>query len=1300
MKSKTTYVRILHFVLLFSTLILTKTTSSQILLQTSFEGSNPWTGVSNSQACCSYSVTASTAQAHDGNQSFRAEVRATDPAVSSGYRAELTTPSVTDDGDMWYGWSMYFEKNGTGNWNPGCCGHMVQWHPENSNGSASLSLWYTTQGGSAVWDVATNPSGGQGVTHQTTRYDGGALRPIVANQWHDVVFHCNWTTGVIEFYLNGELYFRKTGLNYAGGPGQYFKLGMNRWTMTNTWVIYYDNLKIGRNVTYADVAPATAPPVNMPPIVNAGNDISIVLPVALVTLNGTASDPDGTIASRSWSKVSGPASFTISTPGNLITTVLGLVQGTYVFRLTATDDQGATTTDDVSVTVLPLLNSPPNANAGQDISITLPTNNTTLNGSGTDSDGTIASYAWSRVSGPTTFNIVNPSSASTALTNLVQGTYVFRLTVTDNSGATDSDNVTVVVNAASNVAPTANAGNNITLTLPNNSTSLSGTGTDSDGTIASYAWSRVSGPTTFTLGSPNAANTTLSNLVQGTYVFRLTVTDDDGATATDDVSVIVNAPVNQAPNANAGNNITITLPTNSTTLSGTATDADGTIASYAWSRVSGPTSLNFGNASSAVTTVSGLVQGVYVFRLTVRDDDGATDTDDVTVTVNAAANIPPGVNAGTNISLQLPANSTTLNGAAVDADGSIATYSWSKISGPASFVIVSPSSATTAINNLVQGTYVFRLTVTDNNGASNSDDVTVTVNAATAPPNQAPHANAGSDISITLPTNSTTLNGTATDADGTITSYAWTKVSGPNTVTVVSPSTASTALNNLVQGVYVFRLTVTDNSGATDTDDITVTVNAAPPPPNQPPFANAGNNITITLPVNSTTLAGSGTDADGTVVSYAWARMSGPTTFTLANANAATTALTNLVQGTYVFRLTVTDNNGATDTDNITVTVNAPAAQPPNVAPVANAGNDVLIHVPANNASLTGTGSSDSDGSIATYAWSKVSGPTSFTINSPSSANTTLSNLVAGVYVFRLTVTDNDGASSSDNVTVTVNQPPVANAGIDIVMTLPTSSTTLNGSGSTDPDGAINTYAWTRISGPTSFTLANANGVNTSVSNLVQGQYVFRLTITDNRGASHYDEVRITVNPAPPPAPNQAPEARIANDVVLHMPVNYTELNGSESSDSDGNIVFREWNQVSGPTDAVLTNPSGAVLTVSNLVVGEYEFELTVRDNDGASSSARVKVTVKNKNNEEIYCSLYPNPAAVQINMRYIDTRMGTFALSIFDANNRFIQRKSVTKDVITFTHQIDISRLNAGVYFLQIICPDGEKVVRKFVKQ
>ena len=470
--------------------------------------------------------------------------------------------------------------------------------------------------------------------------------------------------------------------------------------------------------------------------------------------------------------------------------------------------------------------------------------------------------AW--ISGPTTFNLGSPNAATTTLNNLVQGIYTLRLTVTDNSGATATDDVTVTVNAAPNQAPTANAGSDINLTLPNNSTTLSGSGSDIDGTIASYSWSRISGPTTFNLGSPNAATTTLNNLVQGIYTLRLTVTDNSGATATDDVTVTVNAAPNQAPTANAGIDINLTLPNNSTTLSGSGSDIDGTIASYSWSRISGPTTFNLGSPNAATTTLNNLVQGIYTLRLTVTDNSGATATDDVTVTVNAAPNQAPTANAGSDINLTLPNNSTTLSGSGSDIDGTITNYDWSWVSGPTTFNLGSPNAATTTLNNLVQGIYTLRLTVTDNSGATATDDVTVTVNAA---PNQVPTANAGIDINLTLPNNSTTLSGSGSDIDGTIASYSWSRIGGPTTFNLGSPNAATTTLNNLVQGIYTLRLTVTDNSGATATDDVTVTVNAAP---NQAPTANAGIDINLTLPNNSTTLSGSGSDIDGTIASYGW----------------------------------------------------------------------------------------------------------------------------------------------------------------------------------------------------------------------------------------------------------------------------------------------------------------------------------------------------------------------------------------------------------------------------------------------
>src|SRR5665647_1276761 len=127
-------------------------------------------------------------------------------------------------------------------------------------------------------------------------------------------------------------------------------------------------------------------------------------------------------------------------------------------------NKGAIGKDTVQVTVNATPNTPPTADAGSNQSITLPTNNITLNGSGKDSDGTISSYAWTKISGPSSGTINNANSASSIVNNLSEGVYQFELTVTDDKGATGKDIVQVTVNPAANISPTANAGVDQTIT--------------------------------------------------------------------------------------------------------------------------------------------------------------------------------------------------------------------------------------------------------------------------------------------------------------------------------------------------------------------------------------------------------------------------------------------------------------------------------------------------------------------------------------------------------------------------------------------------------------------------------------------------------------------------------------------------------------------------------------------------------------------------------------------------------------------------------------------------------------------
>ena len=126
------------------------------------------------------------------------------------------------------------------------------------------------------------------------------------------------------------------------------------------------------------------------------------------------------------------------------------------------------------------------------------------------------------------------------------------------------------------------------------------------------------------------------------------------------------------------------------------------------------------------------------------------------------------------------------------------------------------------------------------------------------------------------------------------------------------------------EGVYVFRLTVADNKGDIGTGTVQITVNASleiVSNPNIAPKANAGNDTTIIAPVDSVTLNGSGTDVDGSVVGYIWNQISGPSVSTISSGNTAIANISNLIEGTYAFELTVTDNSGAKGKDTVSVTV-------------------------------------------------------------------------------------------------------------------------------------------------------------------------------------------------------------------------------------------------------------------------------------------------------------------------------------------------------------------------------------------
>jgi hypothetical protein len=192
-----------------------------------------------------------------------------------------------------------------------------------------------------------------------------------------------------------------------------------------------------------------------------------------------------------------------------------------------------------------------------------------------------------------------------------------------------------------------------------------------------------------------------------------------------------------------------------------------------------------------------------------------------------------------------------------------------------------------------------------------------------------------------------------------------------------------------------------------------------------------------------------------------------------------------------------------------------------NKAPVVNAGADKTITLPS-TASLFGSASDDglpNPPGALTYAWNTVSGPGPVTFANANAASTKATFSVGGSYILSLTASDG-ALSSSNTVVITVNTPPVVNAGPDQTIILP-SVAMLNGSalddGLPNPPGAL-TYTWTKTGGPGTVTFDNANAPATTASFGAPGTYTLKLVANDGISSAN-DTLIITVKAAPTPTP-------------------------------------------------------------------------------------------------------------------------------------------------------------------------------------
>jgi hypothetical protein len=824
------------------------------------------------------------------------------------------------------------------------------------------------------------------------------------------------------------------------------------------------------------------------------------------------------------------------------------------------------------VTRVVFTNSGPTANAGSDF--TLPRNfRADLNGSASsDPDGDVLHFAWTQVAGPPA-TINNATQAVAWIQPQSLGIHTFMLTVNDYYGAASTDNVIVTV---VNDPPVSSAGPDA-FSYRNTATYLDGSGSsDPNGDPLTYAWTQLLGPDTPTINGPDQPRPWFATTVMGLFRFQLNVSDNYGAYDLDTVDITIR---NRAPVADAGVDHS-GRPADPIILDGSATyDPDGDAIIYSWTELSGPPA-TITNSTQAVAWLNTSNIGVFQMMLEARDAFAGWTLDFVNITV---ANAPPVANAGPD---QIGHRSTRVDldgSGSTDIGGTIVSYLWTQTSGPA-ITLNNPNAALAWFTPTVLGNYAFTLTVTDNDGAWDTDSTNVAV------VNRRPVANAGSDAGAFKNT-SLTLNGSlSSDADGDTPSFAWTQVGGPG-VTLTGADTDKPTFTPTASGIYVFNLTVDDGFGGLDWDSVNITVT------NRDPIADAGVDQTVAVDSLVTLDGSASSDPDRDPITFAWTQTSGPAV-TLTGDDTARPTFTPTVIAIYSFQARVSDNDGGSRTDTMTVNVIN------GVPPVADAKvwPGLTGHVGAVFV-FDGSNSTDPDGTITGYLWDFGDLATDPRAKAPHSFGT------AQVFTVKLTVTDNDGMTNWTTLQIDVfsGTPPVADIKVWPAATGYIGTVfVFDGANSTDPDGTISTYSWE---------LGDGNvtpGANINHSFTSKGQFTVNLTVTDNDLMTDVATVTILIVNRRPLIVSHMPTSSSAD-----VTANHSELFSVVANDSDGDVLSYAWRldaaQVGADSSTYTFNESALRTYVLNITVSDglaqdwYQWTVTVSSGGNGNNNPQIE---------------------------------------------------------------------------------------------
>ncbi len=725
-------------------------------------------------------------------------------------------------------------------------------------------------------------------------------------------------------------------------------------------------------------------------------------------------------------------------------------------------------------------NLPPVANAGSDKIVEEGTMDVALDGSGSsDSDGTITSYLWTQTEGPSVvLSSTNTAAVSFDAPIVSNDTLLkFNLTVTDNGGATNSDNVAVTIKDA-NQPPIANAGSDQSVNESTIVTLDGSASNDTDGDLPlSYLWKQTAGAHNVTLIAANTDNATFTapNVSSSGDIlsFSLNVTDVKGlgSSSLDSVSITVNdnPQLNSPPQT-----LDQTVSTNKNAsieiaLAGSDSDGD-TLSFYTVTQPGfgslGPITLTGPNSANVTYTPNSDYVGQDSFQFKV--NDGIVDSSNVGV-------------VSISISILEPRSTTlTLN--------PISNVPWSKT-----------VTATGKLTDNVGGNVgIGGKTISfDGTGAANLQSTVTASDGSSLLQESAPQ---------TVSTGWTVQAQFAGDAsyDPSMASATYNTLKHDTSLSIsLSPSRLKGGATYSVTG----KLTDITNVPSSALSGKIISFTATPP-------IIISDKITDAIGQYSAT----GLKAPNTKASYnIQSHFAGDSLYGLKDS--PTAILQVIGKGTSASAATALQNmtgpSSTTSSENLTNGTSPPSENVlvQNNAPVANGGDDQTVSANT-EVTLDGTKSSDEDGKLVSYKWEQTDGPAVDIMNSDEAkANFNAPSLSEdSKLVFKLTVVDDQDASNSDDVAIEVkkieNIPPKAEAGRNQKASANT-EVTLDGTKSSDEDGKLVSYKWEQTDGP-AVDIMNSDEAKASFnapSLSEDSKLVFKLTVVDDQDASNSDDV-------------------------------------------------------------------------------------------------------------------------------------------------------------------------------------------------